>query len=303
MNKIVITIPTYKRPEMLRKLLLSIKDCRLDKSLIGDVTIIVVDNDIEKTAEKVVTNFLQENTDVEHFKYHSYAEKGLSKVRNEMLRKAFELNPDFIVFVDDDEYVTAEWLNEMMKVMINNNADLVRGPALAQMAENTPDYISCWFSREEYPDNCELHTLTSGNLMMRRTTLQKFGIWFDLRFNTTGSEDSYFGRQMQKKGAKIYWAAKAIAYEIIPPKRTTLRWLMMRNYRSAGTFTYILKVEKESLKLLKKIIISIIYVIVGFLSGILVLFPVKRRYWGLLKLSEGLGAIAGLGNKIYSEYK
>lgn len=303
MNKVVITIPTYKRPELLKKLLLSIKDCRLDKSLIGDVTIIVVDNDVEKSAEETMSNFLRENSDVEHFKYHNYAEKGLSKVRNEMLRKAFELNPDFIVFVDDDEYVTEEWLNEMMKVMLNNNADLVRGPALAIMAENTPDHISCWFSRENYPDNYELDTLTSGNLMMRRTTLQKYDVWFDLRFNTTGSEDSYFGRQLRKKGAKIYWSAKAIVYETIPPTRTTLNWLMMRNYRSAGTFTYILKVENESLKLFKKVVISFIYIIVGFLSSILILFPIKRRYWGVLKLSDGLGAIAGLGNKIYSEYK
>ena len=138
---------------------------------------------------------------------------------------------------------------------------------------------------------------------MRRTSLQKFGIWFDNRFNTTGSEDSFFGIQLLKKDAKIYWAAKAIAYETIPENRAKLDWLMKRNYRVAGTFTYILKVEKEYFKLVRKAVVSCIYVFIGFFAIVLMLLPFKRRYWGILKLSEGLGGIAGLGNKIYSEYE
>ncbi len=303
MNKIIIAIPTYKRPEMLKKLLLSIKDCNIDKSIIGEIRIIVVDNDIEKSAEDSVKNLLLESPEIQNVVYHNFSEKGLSKVRNEMLRKAFELNPDFIVFIDDDEFVSKDWLNELVKTIIINNADIARGPAFVVMAEDTPDYISCWFDRENYPNNSELHTLTSGNLIMRRTSLQKFGIWFDNRFNTTGSEDSFFGIQLLKKGAKIFWAAKAIAYETIPEQRTNLDWLMKRNYRVAGTFTYILKVEKENLKLIKKAIVSLAYVLIGLITMILAVLPIKRRYWGIFKLSEGLGGIAGLGNKIYSEYK
>ena len=38
--------------------------------------------------------------------YHNYPIKGLSNVRNEIMEKALLLDPDFVVFVDDDEYVT-----------------------------------------------------------------------------------------------------------------------------------------------------------------------------------------------------
>ncbi len=303
MNKIVIAIPTYKRPEMLKKLLLSIKNCTIDKSIIGDIQIIVVDNDIEKSAENTVSSFLFENKNITNLIYHNFTEKGLSNVRNEMLRKAFEFNPDFIVFIDDDEYVSTEWLNELVITIINNNADLARGPVFADIPKETSSFISCWFSRENHPENYKLHTLSSGNLIMRRTSIQKFGIWFDMRFNKTGSEDSFFGIQLLKKDAQIFWAAKAIAYENIPDNRAKLDWLIKRNYRVAGTFTYILKVEKEYFKLVKKTIISFIYIFLGFFASILILLPIRKKYWGILKLSEGLGGIAGLGNKIYSEYK
>ncbi|MDD3319932.1 MAG: glycosyltransferase family 2 protein [Paludibacter sp.] len=303
MNKIVIAIPTYKRPDMLTELLQSILKCRIDSSLISEVNIIVVDNDIDKTAEYAVSNLTFEKTELKSIVYHNFIEKGLSNVRNEMLRKGFESSPDFIVFIDDDEFVTIEWLNELIKTMINNDADLARGPVFAKMTDNTPEKISCWFTRENFPNNKKLYTLASGNLIMRRTSLQKFGIWFDKRFNSTGSEDSFFGIQLLKKGAKIFWAANAVTYETIPESRTTLSWLLKRNYRVAGTFTYILKVENQSLKLVKKTIVSLIYILIGFLGIIFMLLPIKKRYWGILKLSEGLGGISGLGNKIYSEYK
>ena len=44
MNKITICIPTYKRPLMLKKLILSIIACNIDQSIMEEVSIIVVDN-------------------------------------------------------------------------------------------------------------------------------------------------------------------------------------------------------------------------------------------------------------------
>lgn len=303
MNKIVIAIPTFKRPLMLKSLLLSIKNCSINSSLIEEINIVVVDNDIQKSAEETIQKLILEHPDYKNVRYHNFTEKGLSNVRNEMLKKAFEYTPDFIVFIDDDERVSSEWLNELVKVIVNNNADVARGPVLVNMEVEVPDSISCWFTRENYPDNYLLNTLTSGNLIMRYSSILSFGIWFDMRFNTTGSEDSFFGKQLLKKGAKMHWAAHAIAYETIPKSRATLHWLILRNYREAGTFTYILKVEKQYFKLLKKTMISFLYVLVGILTSVLIVLPIKKRYWGVLKISEGLGGIAGLGNKIYNEYK
>ncbi len=206
------------------------------------------------------------------------------------------------MFIDDDEYVTTEWLNELVKAIITNNADAVRGPVLATTDEIIPVPIWYWFKRESYKNNTQIETLTTGNLIMRRSSLEKFNVKFDPRFNILGAEDSFFGVQILKKGAKICWASNAIVYENIPKNRATLKWLVKRTYRGASTFIYILSLEKEYFKVCKKIIVSLFYVFVGFLGLLFLFIPVKRKYWGILKLSEGIGGLAG-GNFLYKEYK
>jgi len=302
MNNISICIPTYKRPLMLSKLVLSILACNLNRSLIRDINIIIIDNDIDKTAEKIASELNDKTSAPYKFYYYQFPLKGLANVRNELIRNAFLVNADFIVFIDDDEYVTNEWLNELVKTIISTKADAVRGPVLAKIDQKVSKNICIWFKREKYADNSQIYSLTTGNLILNCASLQRYNVWFDQRFNNSGSEDYYFGLQLIKKGATIYWADKAVTYEQIPNNRATLNWLIKRKYRVASTFTYILKLEKQYFKLLKKLVISIFYLASGII-GLIILFPFKERYWGILKMSEGVGAIAGLMSIRYKEYK
>jgi succinoglycan biosynthesis protein ExoM len=302
MNNIVVCIPTYKRPLMLKKLILSIIENNLDQSLLVGLNIIAVDNDIERTAEAVLNELREQHKNTYNLIYYNYPIKGLSNVRNYILDCALQFKPDYIVCIDDDEYVTSEWLNELIKSITNNKADVVRGPVLAIADEPIPAKIWYWFRRENFKNNSQINTLASGNMIMKSSSLQQFNIKFDHRFNFLGAEDSFFGIQILKKGAKICWAANAIAYETIPKRRASLNWLIKRTYRGASTYAYILVLEKEYLSLLKKIVISFIYVILGFISLFYFLIPVKTRYWGILKLSEGIGGLLG-GLLLYKEYK
>src|SRR5690242_19543188 len=103
MYNISICIPTYKRLLMLEKLIISITKCNLDRSLIKDINIIIVDNDAERSAEKKVEELsMLQKKNIYKLQYHTYPIKGLSNVRNELIRNALLLNPDFSVFVDDD---------------------------------------------------------------------------------------------------------------------------------------------------------------------------------------------------------
>jgi succinoglycan biosynthesis protein ExoM len=303
MFNLAICIPTYKRPIMLKKLVLSIIGCNLDRKIINDVSIIIVDNDIDKSAEPVINELIEGVQTTYKIDYYNHPFKGIANVRNELIRRAWLLNPDFIVFIDDDEYVTSEWLNELVKTIISNNSDAVRGPVLAELDKKVPEYISCWFRRESYANNSQIYSITTGNLIIRFSSLKKYDIWFDSRFNIMGSSDTYFGIQIFKKEAKVNWAANAIAYETIPENRANLIWLIKRKYRLASTYTFVLKLGKEYLRLVKKIIVSLIYIIVGFSAIVLILIPVKHKYWGILKLTEGIGGMAGLGNLLYQEYK
>jgi len=303
MYSITICIPTYKRPLMLEKLVLSINESNFDESLIKDIHIIIVDNDVEKTAEEITNELIDRFYGKTKIEYSCFPIKGISNVRNELLRKAYILEPDYVVFIDDDEYVTSEWLNELVKTIISNDAEAARGPVLAKFDETIPDYISCWFEIENYVNNFQLDTLYTGNLILNRLSLQKYNIWFDNRFNLTGSGDVYFGLQLLKKGARIFWAANAIVYETIPESRANINWKMKRNYRGASTYVYILKLENKIGKLIKKIFISLMYIIVGLVGIFFLILPIKKKFWGVLTLVEGIGGLAGLFNILYKEYK
>jgi glycosyltransferase involved in cell wall biosynthesis len=303
MYKITVCIPTYRRPEMLKQLLFSIFENKIDTSLINEMDIIIVDNDIEGSAEAVVNEINENAGRAKKLLYFNYPVKGLSNVRNELMRQAFLLNPDFVIFIDDDEYVITDWVNELMKTIIENGADVVRGPVIAKLDENVSKYIKYFFRRSEYPDNSQIYNLATGNLVMRRRSLENFNVRFDNRFNSTGSEDSFFGIQIMKKGAKIIWSAKAIAYETIPEKRAKLSWLIKRYFNGAVTYTYILKIEKKYLSLLKKSIVSIAYFLIGIPALLALPFPFQWKFWGILKISESVGGFAGLFSILFHEYK
>lgn len=303
MYKIAVCIPTYRRPEMLKQLIFSIFENKTDPSLIPELDIIIVDNDIKRSAESSVDEINENTASAKKLLYFNYPVKGLSHVRNQLIKQAFLLHPDFIVFIDDDQYVTTTWLNELLKAIINNEADAAIGPVIAKLDENVSKYVKYFFKRKKYPDNSQMYKLATGNLIMRRKSLENLNVWFDNRFNSIGSEDSYFGIQIMKKGAKVIWSAKAIAYETIPEKRATLRWLIKRYFNGALTYTYIQKLEKKHLRLLKKSIVSVVYFLIGIPALLALPFPFRWKYWGILKISESFGGFAGLFNVHFHEYE
>ncbi len=303
MYSVAVCIPTFKRPAGLEQLILSICKCNMGNGLVKEVHIIVVDNDEAKSAEPVAKQMSAKVSHVADLNYFNYPTKGLANVRNEMLRQGLELNTDFLIFIDDDEYVTHNWMMEILTTIINNNADAVRGPVIANVSAAAPNNIKWFFKREKYNNNQQIHTWTTGNLVLRTSTLKKCDVWFDNRFNATGSEDGFFGIQMEKQGATLHWAAHAVAFETIPDSRANVKWIVKRTFRLSSTFVYILILEKSYYRLLRKILVSFSYIFIGIPSLLLLMLPFQKKYWGLVKLSEGFGGLAGLVNVSYSEYK
>lgn len=304
MNHIVIGIPTYKRSVLLKKLIRSIFASDLDKEFIDRVDIIVVDNDELKTAEETVKSLEKEVPYQTSLNYYCNSNKGLSYVRNEILKQAYTFNPDFLVCIDDDEYTTKAWLNALTKTIINNTADIVVGPVVPEFEKDTPIYISKWFKREKYTNNTQLfNPIGSGNLILRTAFFKKNNISFDLRFNSTGAEDTFFSLQSIKNGARIFYSENALVHEYIPENRANINWLFKRYFRGGNTYTYILIIEKRYISLLRKILVNICSLILGMILLVSVLFPFKNRCYALLKLiAPSLGSFAAIFNFKYHEY-
>ncbi len=302
MNHLVIGIPTYKRPLMLEKLINSIYTCSIDRKFISGIEILIVDNDKDQTAE--ATSLQLKNSGPLNFKlhYHNYPIKGLSNVRNEIMEKALLFDPDFVVFIDDDEYVTEHWLNELIYTIVKNNGDMAMGPVIPVFEVKVSKAISNWFFPTQFENHKKLNFIMTGNLIMRAKFLKDHQLQFDTRFNTTGAEDIYFGICVLKKNGTIHYAAKALAYECISKKRATLKWLLQRKYRGANSFMYILILEKKIIGVLKKLFISFIYFNLGVVCLLLLPFKFKYRYFGFIKIAESLGGFTGLIKIKYNEY-
>jgi succinoglycan biosynthesis protein ExoM len=303
MYNIAICIPTYKRPVMLKKLILSIIGNQIDKTLIRNINIIVVDNDIERTAEGITNELKTVYADRFTLIYHNYPKKGLSYVRNEIFRKALECSPDYILCIDDDEYATTEWIMQLLLSITTNKGDIAMGPVIPEIESPVSSAISYWFKSPLIINNQELDYFESGNFIICTKFLVKNDLEFDPRFNLTGAEDSYFGVMALKKGAKIFRAGGAVAYETISENRATLNWLIKRFYRGALTYSHILILEKKYLKILKKLLVNVVNIIAGIISLILLPFQSKYRYWGILKISESAGSFAGMAGIKYHEYE
>jgi succinoglycan biosynthesis protein ExoM len=303
MNNIAICIPTYKRIGMLNKLIDSINICKIDNNFIKDINIIVVDNDVEMTAKNLVEKLKMKVQNPFRLHYFSYSVKGLANVRNELINRALLFNPEFLVFIDDDEFVTENWLNELVRTILTNHADAARGPVFANISNKISTSIAYLLERENYENNSLIDKWTTGNLIIRRSSIEKFDVRFDPRFNSTGSEDTFFGRQMAQKGATLFWAANAVTYEEIPEKRTSINWFIKRAYRGAATYVFILKIEKDYLKIVNKVIVSFVYLLIGLVTLPIIILPIKLRYYGIIKISHGIGALAGLFDFQYREYK
>lgn len=289
---------------MLEKLLRSILACPLEEQLITPpVPIVIMDNDADKTAEEVVGRLQKIENENFALHYHDFPIKGLANVRNELLEKAFSLEPDYIIFIDDDEYVPVQWLNEMVKAIVRHECDFASGPVYHILEKEKKEWIAHWFESNYTVENEKIDFIETCNLIMSARFLQEHQLSFDERFNSTGGEDSYFGVIAMKKGAKIYFSNDALCYETIPDSRANLNWLTMRTYRSANTYTIILLLEKEYLKVIRKMGVSMVNLLLGLLTLPLFPFPLKYRYYGIFKMAAGLGSFAALLNLKYHEYK
>ena len=303
MQHIAVCIPTYKRPEMLKRTLQSILDNDLQGEGNWRVDIVVVDNDTDRTAESTTKSVRVPENSFFKIHYHSFGQKGLSKVRNTLIEKALALQPKFVVFIDDDEYASVNWIKSLVNTANQEKADMVMGPVSSVFDKPLPEHITVWFKQPEHDNSHVVKHIASNNLLIRTDFLLESGIRFDQRFNTTGAEDTYFGIEAKRKGAKISWSDRALVYETVPENRATLNWLLKRRYRGAVTYSYILMLEKQYVQALRKGIVSVVYLIAG-LPGLLYLpFNIKNKYWGILKFTEGLGGISGLLSIKYHEYK
>jgi len=237
MDIVSVCICTFRRPVLLRRLLLAVF---AQQTLNCQIEVIVVDNDIHQSASGVLSEF--KSLYPEQLQCIALSESNISLARNAAINAA---TGNWICMIDDDEYPENDWLTNLFKTQIQYQADVVFAPVV-------PDYergVPSWIIRGGYFDRRRLATGTliddknarSGNVLVAKSMLDKLSTEheegpFDPAFGKTGGEDTMLFRTLGANGARMIWCDDAPVSEVVPIERASASWMLQRSFRTGQLF-------------------------------------------------------------------
>ena len=225
-----ILVCTFRRPAI-KEALFSIDTQKLPPGV--SVRIIVADNDDQPSAAGDVAQAAAQIT-VPVSYLHAPA-RNISIARNACLDRA---DADWVVFFDDDERASPEWLAELLAAASREGADGAFGPVMAQYGKNAPDWIRDYDYLSTWPQmrGGEVQTGYTGNAILRWRGAAYAQERFSLKKGKTGGEDTEFFFRLWRMGARFVVADGARVYESVEPSRMTLEWIRKRKYRAGQSY-------------------------------------------------------------------
>lgn len=228
LDHICVCICTFKRPNLLANLLEALEHQATDN--LFTYSAVVVDNDINKTAQDVVSK-LQKSSTI-RIDYYLEPEQNIALARNKAVENA---RGNYIAFIDDDEFPLSEWLINLYKTMHLLKADAILGPVRPYYPPNTPKWLikSKLCERPEYETGTFIRWVDTrtGNVLLDKQMFEDPDNRFGREFGRTGGEDVEFFKKMSEKGKKYIWCNEAPVYETVPPERWSKTFYTQKSLR------------------------------------------------------------------------
>lgn len=232
-NHIAVCICTYKRPQLLKRLLAGLANQQTGG--LFTYSIVVADNDCLESAKSVVSDFSA--TSSVGIVYCVEPRQNIALARNKAIANA---KGDFVAFMDDDEFPTDSWLLTLFKACQKYGADGVLGPVKPYFDSEVPSWVvqSKLYDRPTYPTGLVIDGSKgrTGNVLLRTGIFADEAEPFRPEFLT--GEDQDFFRRMIEKGHRFVWCDEAVGYEVVPPIRWK-RTFMLRRALLRGSVTRI----------------------------------------------------------------
>ena len=223
MTHITVCICTFKRPQLLSRLLHELTGQDTDGQF--TYSIVVVDNDQLRSAEAVVSEFVKNSPILARYCVES--RQNIARARNKAVENA---EGDFIAFIDDDEFPTRGWLLSLLKTLTEYQVDGVLGPVKPHFDAEPPRWVieGGFHDRPMDPTGTRLDwsKCRTGNVLLKRQLFAQTEPPF--RPECLSGEDQDFFRRMIEKGHAFVWCNEAVAYEVVPPARWKRSFLVRR---------------------------------------------------------------------------
>ena len=302
--RVILCVPSYRRPEGLRKLLGHV--ARLDYT--GELEVIVVDNDADAQEGAAVVREMRPSFRfplscvIEPRRGHTYA-----------YNRAFGLacrgapSPDYIAVLDDDEYPAPNWLCDMIQAALGYGADIVGGP-VSPMFDQPDHWLakSGLFAPVRFATGRVPMIYGAGNMLIRRAVLEQYlDEPFLHEFAFTGGSDFDFFWRCRIDGRSFAWADRAEVFETTPPARTTVGYLLRRKFRNGTEAT---RLERKFLNsmtgAMRRWYTGLGLLGIGILSLPVAALRGRRAIMdSLLRAARGAGRIAGEFDLHYEQYR
>jgi glycosyltransferase involved in cell wall biosynthesis len=228
--RVLIAIPTFRRPDGLRSLLAAI--AAMDTQ--ADIRILVADNE---GADGAGLSVVQQLAPAFRFPIEAIPvpERGLTSVRNAMIAHARKYTTlDYVAMIDDDEWPTERWIDDLVAMQKSTGAGIVGGPNLPVFAPGAPDWAKhCpLFVSDDMPDGPVDIVWGTCNLLLHKSAFaHSESNLFDPLFNRSGGEDVDAFMRLKASGHRFAWSRSAVVWDDIPLNRTTLGWITRRAFR------------------------------------------------------------------------
>ena len=134
-DRVTVCVCTFKRPGLLREALCGI--AVQEKGAKFLMNVVVIDNDIKRSAENVVTSI--QNTTPLDILYACEPQQNISLARN---KAVCEAQGNLIAFLDDDEVPEPTWLLRLYDSLNAYKVDGVLGPVLPRYGPGHPSMVS-----------------------------------------------------------------------------------------------------------------------------------------------------------------
>jgi glycosyltransferase involved in cell wall biosynthesis len=231
--EIVVTLPTFKRPEQVLLTLASLASQSTEKAY----AVIVMDNHEDAEGAAAAAKYMNDNNlngivIIAH-------DRGNCHAYNAGWATALKEFPNFkfLAVIDDDEVADKDWLRNHLRTLEDTGCDIVGGPQLQQFHENAADV---WKRHPVFEPHYKITgpvpiLYSSGNVVIKRHILDAMPQPFlEPKFNFIGGGDSDFYRRCQTKGFTFAWCNEAPVLEDVPERRSTFRWVNARSYRNGA---------------------------------------------------------------------
>lgn len=244
--EVVVTIPTFRRPEHLLKTLHSVKAQITNRRF----AIIVMENEAEAQEGANAVRPLFEDGTFEGLVLLAH-DRGNCNAYNAGWLTALEYFPKFmsLLIIDDDEVADPHWLENMARAKETWSADIVGGPQVPvfEQPEQGKWATHPIFTPAHDRSGPVPALYSSGNLLISRHVLEVMPYPFlNLMFNFMGGGDADFLDRSAGKGFRLAWCAEAPIRETIPSRRLERDWIRARGLRNGVISTLVEKRKRAN---------------------------------------------------------